>query len=310
MNVTKLRTVLVAGAGAAMLAACGGGADPGPTIAPPTTMPPTTVAAPTIAPPTAPGDAATGSAPTTNSPELDTTRWCAPGDADEGDLEVKFGEISAASDEWAASIDRTWRHYVPVTMTNRMDVPCIFGVWLDGAVAGGPTANENLTVPLLPGESYSFQAFDLEEMVDFSADSKDAKPAAKITPSVNLVTRDPYLDYYDLTTEVGKLEGKGGDATLPVTVTLNGLKPGMPERTGLSEDDLFVLGLDADGTVVTKASATIDPFTLRETRTIELKVGGGSSSDDVRNQMPVATYDDVATWHVALQPSSTKLEDR
>lgn len=307
MRVKNLRPVLVAGVCALALTGCTGSNDPGPTIAPPTTVP-----APTIPAPTTPGDEPTtpDAAPTTNAPEVDASRWCAYGDADEGDVEVTFGKISAASDEWASSIDRTWRHYVPVTVTNRMEVPCIFDMWLDGAVEGGRTANEDLTVPLLPGESYSFQAFDLEEMVEFTADSKEAKPAAQVTPSVNLVTRDPYLDYYDLTTEVGKVEGKGGDATLPVTLTLNGLKPGMPERTGLSKDDLFVLGLDADGTVVTKASATIDPFTLGETRTIDLQVGGGSSSGDVRNQMPVATYDDVVTWHVALQPSSTKLKDR
>lgn len=307
MRVKNLRPVLVAGVCALALTGCTGSNDPGPTIAPPTTVP-----APTIPAPTTPGDESTtpDAAPTTNAPEVDASRWCAYGDADEGDVEVTFGKISAASDEWASSIDRTWRHYIPVTVTNRMEVPCIFDMWLDGAVEGGSTANEDLTVPLLPGESYSFQAFDLEEMVEFTADSKEAKPAAQVKPSVNLVTREPYLDYYDLTTEVGKVEGKGGDATLPVTLTLNGLKPGMPQRTGLSKDDLFVLGLDADGTVVTKASATIDPFTLGETRTIDLQVGGGSSSGDVRNQMPVATYDDVVTWHVALQPSSTELNDR
>lgn len=310
MNVTKLRTVLAVGAGAAMLAACSGGGDPGPTIAPPTTMPPTSVVAPTIAPPTSPGDGGSGAAPTTNAPEIDTSRWCAPGDADEGDLEVRFGKVSAASDEWAASIDRTWRHYIPVTMTNRMDVPCVFGVWLDGAVDGGPTANEDLTVPLLPGESYTFQAFDLEEMVDFSGDSKDAKPAAEITPSVNLVTREPYLDYYDLSTEVGELTGKGANAVLPVTLTLNGLKPGMPERTGLAQDELHVLGLDADGTIVTKASTSIDVLSLREERTVELPVGGGSSSGDVRNQVPVAAYEDVVSWSVALQPTRTALQER
>lgn len=303
----SLRSLLVAGTCAVVLAGCTTGADPGPTIAPPTTVP-----APTIAAPTTPGDASMtpDAAPTTNAPEVDASRWCARGDADEGDVEVTFGKISASSDEWASSIDRTWRHFIPVTVTNRMDVPCTFGVWLDGAVDGGATGNEDLTVPLLPGESYSFQAFDLEEMVEFSADSKDAKPSAKVTPSVNLVTRTPYLDYYDLTTEVGKVEGKGADATLPVTVTLNGPRPGMPERTGLSQDELHVLGLDADGTVVTKASTTVDTFTLGETRTIELKVGGGSSSGDVRNQVAVATYADVVTWHVALQPKRTKLDAR
>lgn len=299
---TKLRTVLAAGTGVAMLAACGGGADPGPTIAPPTTVPSTSVGAPTIAPPTTPGDGPTSSTAAATDVPVDVSRWCATGDAEQGDLEVTFGEIAAASDEWAASIDRTWRHYVPVTMTNRMDVPCVFGVWLDGAVAGGATANEDLTVPLLPGESYTFQAFDLEEMVDFSGDAKDAKPAATVTPSVNLVTREPYLDYYDLETKVGGVTGSGADAVLQVTLTLKGVKPGVPRRTGLAKDDLHVLGLDAEGTIITKASTRIDALALEEERTVELRVGGGSSSDGVRNQVPVATYEDVVSWTVALAP--------
>lgn len=294
----SLRSVLVAGACVAALAGCGGGGDPDPTAAPPTTLPPATTA-----------PASPSAEPTTFEPTIDASQWCAAGDAEEGDLEATFGKIAAASDEWADAMDRTWRHYIPVTLTNTMDVPCTFGVWLDAAAEGGATGNEDLTVPLLPGQSYTFEAFDLEEFVTFSGDSKDATTKAKITPSINLVTRSAYLDYYDLTSEVGKIAGEGAKAVLPVSITLNGVEGGMPDRKGVSKDMVHVLGLDSDGEVITKASARIDPLEQGETRELELPVAGGSSGE-VRNQVPLAVYDDVVSWTVAMQPAKTDLDPR
>ncbi|MGP7959738.1 hypothetical protein ACTVCO_02870 [Sanguibacter sp. A247] len=294
----SLRTVLVAGACAAALAGCTGGGDPDPTAAPPT-PPPATTSAPTTP----------SAEPTTFEPTIDASQWCAAGDADEGDLEASFGKISAANDEWADAMDRTWRHYIPVTLTNTMDVPCTFGVWLDAAVEGAATGNEDLTVPLLPGQSYTFQAFDLEEFVKFSGDTKDATTKAKVTPSINLVTRSAYLDYYDLATEVGDVSGEGAKAVLPVSITLNGVQGGMPDRKGVSKDMVHVLGLDSDGAVITKASARIDPLDQGETRQLELPVGGGTAGD-VRNQVPVSVYDDVTSWTVVMQPAKTDLDPR
>ena len=34
------------------------------------------------------------------------------------DIEVSYGEMSAASDEWAADLGLQWRHYYPMTITN------------------------------------------------------------------------------------------------------------------------------------------------------------------------------------------------
>ena len=282
--------------GAALaLSACTGDAEP--------TIPAVTT---TGARPSSP--ATTGATPT---PErtIDTSRWCTAGTVEEGDLTLEFGAPAVATgDEWTESLGRTWRPYVPVTVTNELDVPCMFDLNLDVAI-DGVTGREDVRVPLQPGQSYRFQAFDLSELVEI-ADTKDAVADLKVTTGQTGSQRNPLIDdYYELEAEVGEIEGAGKDAVLPVSVGLGAVRAGMPRHTG-SVEYLTVVGLDAQGTVVTKAFHETEGKAQFGGRIdVLIPVAGGDSSGVTRNQVPLSAYDDVVEYKVYLQPNQTEIND-
>ncbi len=254
------------------------------------------------------GGTSTGGGSTATSAEPGGNAWCDEGEATD-DVEVTFGDMAAASDEWAESIDREWRHYFPVTVTNSSDKPCVYSLQIDATVEGGDTANEDFSVALEPGQTYHGQVFDLEELVEFSGDAQDATPTAPVTPAVYRVGRSPLLvDYYDAQLEIEGVEGKGGDAMLKGSVTMVGTKDGVPARlASAKEDNLIVHGLDAQGDIVLTGRTTIDPVPDGETVEIEMPIGGGDSSEWVRKQEPLSAFDSVVTWEIGLfQPVFTE----
>ncbi|MBI9115939.1 hypothetical protein [Sanguibacter suaedae] len=282
---------LVCGLAASVLVGCSGGSDPKPAAG--------------AASATETATAAEG----TEATEGDNP-WCEQGDVTD-ELEVTFGEMAAASDEWAEDLDREWRHYFPVTITNVSDKPCVFIVKLDAAVEGGDTGNEDLTIPLDPGQSYHAQAFDLEVLTEFSGDSEDATPTSDITPSVYSLSRAPLLDYYETELDVEGVVGTGATAKLVSHITMIGRNAQMPDRIASADDDtVTIVGLDAEGDVIAKGTTVIEPVEDGETATVETLAGGGDSSMNVRNQVPLSNYDDVVTWEIAmLQPVYTEIHE-
>lgn len=286
-------TVTAAAASLVLSACSGGGAQP-------------TIPATTTAPPASPS-----SPSATPSPErtIDASRWCAAGTVKDGDLTLDFGKpTTATGDEWAESLGRTWRAYVPVTVTNELDVPCMFDLNLDVAI-DGVSGREDVRVPLQPGQSYRFQAFDLTELVEL-ADAKDGVAGHEVTTGQTGSQRNPLIDdYYELEAEVGEIEGEGKDAVLPVSVELGAVRAGMPRHTG-SVEYLTVVGLDAQGDVVTKAfHETEGKAEFGGRIDVRIPISGGDSSGTTRNQVPLSAYDDVVEYKVYLQPNQTEIND-
>lgn len=247
----------------------------------------------------------------TASPEraIDTSRWCTAGTVEDGDFTLDFGEPTAATgDEWAESLGRTWRPYVPVTVTNELDVPCMFDLNLDVAI-DGVSGREDIRVPLQPGQSYRFQAFDLSELIAIP-DTEEAVAEHEVTTGQTGSQRNPLIeDYYELEAEVGEIEGVGTDAVLPVSVELGAVRAGMPRHTG-SVEYLTVVGLDSQGTVVTKAfHETEGKATFGGRIDVSIPIAGGDSSGATRNQVPLEAYDDVVAYKVYLQPNQTEIND-
>ena len=297
-----LAGMAVAASAVLVLSGCSG-EDPAPT--PPPTAAPTSGADPA---PTASGGPEASPTP---SPErtIDTSRWCEAGTLKDGDVTIDFGTPTAATgDEWTAKLGRTWRPYVPVTVTNELDVPCSFELNLRVSVDGAP-AREDLRVPLEPGQSYRFQAFDLSEVVDI-ADTETAVADHEVKGSEKNSQRRPLIeDYYEMEATVGDIEGEGADAVLPVTVEVGDVRPGMPKHTGWS-DYLMVVGLDETGDIVAKAFyETPAKVGFGERIDVKIPVAGGYASGDVRTQTPVSAYDDVVEYKVYLQPNQTEIDD-
>lgn len=222
------------------------------------------------------------------------------------ELEVEFGQISAASDEWSQSLERQWRHYIPVTVTNVSDKPCVFQVFVDGVNADddGLELRDDLSVALKPGQSYQMQAFNLIA----EKDSEDEPAAPEVAPQLSQeheMTTRPYHDYYDADLEVEGIVGEGTEAKLVAKVTVNEQNAGMPARVDGAKDRIDIHGLDADGNVITKGSAEIDPPAAGETITIETQAGASGHWKD--RSGPLSTYDDVVSWEIGrFQPVSTE----
>jgi hypothetical protein len=233
---------------------------------------------------------------------------CVEGDATSDEVTVEFGEMAAASDEWSESLDRTWRHYFPVTVTNTSSVNCLYSLQLNAEIEGGETMNEDFSVALLAGQTYRGQVFDLEEGVEFNADTAEAAPAATVTPSVHRIGRSRmFADYYDANVEFVEIKGKGADATLVADLTVTQRDPESPDRLASAKDDNVIInGVDADGVVVVTARTVIDPLEDGATAQVEVPVAGGDASEWVRRQEPVSAIDDVVTWEIGLlQPVFT-----
>ncbi len=261
--------------------------------------------------PSEPSEPTHGAPPTSSGPaaeEVGPGGSCVDGFATSDDLSITFGEISAASDEWSESLDRTWRHYYPVTITNTSSAPCSFDIDLSAEVGGTEVLREDIYVALEPGQTYRAQAFDLESGVDFTADAADATPAAAITPSVGEIRQRRFMvDYYDAEVTVGETIGKGADAKLTAELTVNGRTAGLPDRISSAKDDSVQLnGLDAEGTIIAIATQVIDPIAEGQTGNVEFFVAGGDASGGLRKHTPLSVLDEVVSWEIGkFQPFFT-----
>ena len=288
MNVNRWKTAAAVVAVAALLGACSDKGEATPTAAS-TGAGTSTTAAPTGG---------------------ESVEWCEPGPREESDYTLTFGEMGAATDEWSSYLDRTWRHYLPFTFTNTMEVRCVFAMTLDLAVDGASgKATDGFSVPLLPGQSFSGQMFDLDGVLGLP-DAEVVDNTAALTPSVTKASSGRYFgDYYDLTFEVGERDGVGSAAVIPVVVTTKGVSAGMPERLiTASEDNYWLLGLDAQGNVITVARNTQDALKVPGETTIWFALAGGGASGYARELMPMSTYDSVATWKLVAHPVFTDLD--
>ena len=231
-----------------------------------------------------------------------------------GGAELVWDGMVAAKDDWAAWYGTQWRHSYAFTVTSAAeDLTCRynFEVAARDTVTEEYNYGETIHVVLGPGESWSGQVFYLEEDFEFSSDAKDATPTNPIEPEVvrqgaTLV----YDGYYDADVTIGKVEGDGAGAVLPVTVKHRGLAKGMLERLwSATEDVFFVRGLDAEGNVVVNAYDWIFPIEEGQTETVNIPLGGGPSNDQkVMNFYPTSALDEVVSWELAaFQP--VMLED-
>ncbi|NKX92253.1 hypothetical protein HF995_03025 [Sanguibacter hominis ATCC BAA-789] len=287
MNVNRWKTAAAVLAVAALLGACSDGGDPTPT--------------------SAPSGGSSTAAPTTGG---DTAEWCEPGDRAESDYTLTFGEMGAASDEWSSYLDRKWRHYLPFTFTNTMDVRCVFAITVDLAVDGaGGKATDGFSVPLMPGQSFSGQMFDLDVALGLP-DTESVDAPAALAPSVTKAKSARYFgDYYDLTFEVGEREGVGSAATVPVVATTTAVSEGMPERlSSARDDDFWLLGLDGQGNVITVSRNMQPALKVPGETTTWFAIAGGGSSGYARELMPMSTYDSVKSWTFVAQPVFTNLD--
>jgi hypothetical protein len=232
---------------------------------------------------------ASGADPSPTTPPAKATAGpsvsaAAPGDDVDchsaGGAELVWGGMVAAKDDWAAWYGTQWRHSYAFTITS------------------------TIQVVLGPGESWSGQAFYLEEDFEFSSDAENATPKNPIEPEVvRTGTARVFDGYYDADVTFGDIEGEGSSAVLPVTVVQRGVAKGMMERLwSATQDVFFVRGLDAEGNIVINSYQWIFPVD-EGTHTFTLPLGGGPTNDEVMNAHPTSAIGTVVSWELAaFQP--------
>lgn len=287
-----LRTLVATGAVLAALAGCSS------TTSPDASTEPTS---PDAALSTADGDAATPSA------DGDGATATADGDVcpeqkiqDEAELArfVSFGPVTAAQDEGADFYDKEWRYYVPVTVTNPLDVTCVIVPFLVANGSDGGQVTDGASLTLDPGATAELQLLDLHHGFDFTADTQDATPTEQLTIHTESVRLARPYDFYDADFVFGEITGGRGEEVLPVTITKNAIKPGMPDSAG--GDEVDIQGLDADGTVVAtflaREAVTIE---VGETETVEMPATIASARNkNSRAYQPASTLEDIVEYRV------------
>lgn len=208
--------------------------------------------------------------------------------------------IAAAQDEAAEAIGKTWRHYVPVTLTNSLDTTCMVKAFVTIEGSGGAYQSQAGLVVLEPGATAEIQLFDVEAVVDFDSDAQEAKPVEELTVTVQRAATWPVYDYYDADFEFGEISGEGAAAVLPVTVTKKGIREGVPEAAGLSrKDGFYVEGVDASGAVVAR-------FEMTAAEALEV---GASETYEIPATI-AGSYDTAARAYQALDATATVAEYR
>ncbi|GHG46111.1 hypothetical protein GCM10011331_05960 [Flavimobilis marinus] len=256
------------------------------------------------------GSASVPSASSSASPESPAPDLCPDQDTitDAGEIATfaVVGEATAAQDEAAEFHGQTWRRFLPLTVTNPLDFTCKINVVVsvtgsdDGYVDGGGT------VVLGPGETAELQIFDLDSTFEFEGDTEDAAPAETLTPTVHQVSTGPVYDYYDAEFEFGEITGEGAEAVLPVTVTKNAIRDGVPEAAGLkSRDVLYIDGLDASGAAVARFMVTAEPAPeVGSSQTYEVPATIAGNYDNAgRAFQPLSATENIVEYRVsAFQP--------
>lgn len=226
---------------------------------------------------------------------------------------ASFGDIVGFDDEVAERVGTTWRHSIPVTLTNPISAQCMIQVGITVTGSGGSYMEDSVVAVLDAGASVNIQAFALEREFEFESDTKDASPTEDLDIKVSWVQTSPVYDYYDADLKVEPLTGEGGDTLLPVSVVKRGTNDGMPKAFGImSTDFLYVVGLDASGTVVASFYTSQAEFiNSGETGTINLPAtyagawnGGGKAFQGLAALEDVAEYKVVAYQPNAMQPDA------
>jgi hypothetical protein len=221
-------------------------------------------------------------------------------DAAEMETFATVGEVTAAQDEGAAVHGLTWRHYLPLTVTNPLDAACRINVVVsvtgsdDGYMDGGGT------VVLEPGQTAELQIFDLDSEFAFDGDSEAAAPTETLAATVHQVSTAPVTHHYDADVEFGEITGEGAAAVLPVTVTKNGVLDDAPEGAG--DDILFIEGLDASGSVVGRFVATPDgSLEVGGTATYDVPATlAGNGDGNGFAYQPLSATEDIVEYRVVL----------
>ena len=172
-----------------------------------------------------------------------------------------------------------------------------------------PNQLRDIHIPLKPGQTYSLQVFDLEDGVDFSADSESATPTTPIEIEYT-VTRKRIASpgYYDADITFGAIQGSGAETVLPTTITINGVAEGEPKRAATSQEDYLIMnGLDAQGDVVASVWLTVFPvIDAGETRVVNVPLGGGNSSGVSYVMNPASDFLKAVSFEVVeFSPSAT-----
>lgn len=218
---------------------------------------------------------------------------------------AEAGPVAGAQDEGAAVHGTTWRHYVPLTVTNPLDVTCAIKVLVGTEGSGGAYFSGGGAAVLQPGETAELQLFDLESGVTFDGDAQDAAPSETLTSAAGRVTLRPvYEDYYDADITFGEITGEGADAVLPVTVTKNGVRDGVPAATGANRmDEFYFEGLDGSGAVVARfeipAVAALD---VGQTATYEVPatIAGSFENENGRAYQALDATEGITEYRVVM----------
>src|SRR5699024_5557693 len=89
---------------------------------------------------------------------------------------ASFGDIVGFDDEVAERVGTTWRHSIPVTLTNPISAQCMIQVGITVTGSGGSYMEDSVVAVLDAGASVNIQAFALEREFEFESDTKDASP--------------------------------------------------------------------------------------------------------------------------------------
>lgn len=252
---------------------------------------------------------ATSDASTDTTGADDSAAWCARNkNAGEDVLEVSFGDIQTASDEWARSLGRETRHYVPVTLRNITDKDCSYNIKVGLEVDGELLDTKESFSRLLPaGETAIVQLFDLDELVEVGA---NGEVTSTVTPEIASISTVELLpEYYDMTYVVGERQGEDSNTLIPVSASLTKVNEGMPERLFTAHTDVvFLQGLDAQGRVIVQTGNQVDEPTFPVVdEEVWFALGGGDSSGYDRQLYSLDTVADVAQWRLFRQPYYTEL---
>lgn len=232
-------------------------------------------------------------------PESDSP-WCVPGDVTD-ELEITYGDVQSASDEWSEDMGVEWRQYVPVTIKNVSDKACGFGLQFQAHPGddAGAAAKHEIYTALKPGQSQHAQLFSLEG----ETDTQNAALAVEVDPVLIKGRTDWVLDYYDAELDVKGLGAdKYGEQAMLADITVSKRNPGLPDPA-TNEEYTLLAGLDANGDIITLNRKDFWLFPRGEEPDGATYPVGFTAVAGINLPFPLSTYDDVVSWELAtFQP--------
>ncbi|GHG54981.1 hypothetical protein GCM10011331_21260 [Flavimobilis marinus] len=202
--------------------------------------------------------------PTTEAP-------ASPCEGAAASLDVTYGDPVAYADIFAEGNERTWRHGVPVTVTNASEATCLFEIRGQLVVDGEEGPRFLREIAMRPGQVAKVEDLPLlEDHVPFAPEGEDGVPTADWSVEIlrveGLDLAPDYYDYEVLRTEPNQVvmaEHRAGivpmhkSYRLDVEIGFNAANPdGKYEDAktsllgGSVHTVLHVNGLDAAGNIV------------------------------------------------------------